>query len=307
MSRQFTGISSLPKGEASDNITEGCLVLEGGAFRSLYTQGVLDALMENDFNFQTVIGVSAGGMCGAGYVAGQIGWCARINLEFRHDSNYIGLGAMRSDHGITGFSYLFGELMKDFPFDRQRFDNPARRFAVCATDVLTGRPAYFERGRCADIFKAIQASATVPYVSKPVEINGRPYLDGGATGSTNIPYDWAVRQEFRRIIVVKTRDRAYRADPAKIRTAPANRLLYRQYPEFEKGLQLEAMNYNSLLERVDADAMAGRCFVIAPSVPLEVGRFEPDVDKLAQIYYRGYNDMYSEVGRLRKYLEETSG
>ena len=123
-------------------------------------------------------------------------------------------------------------------------------------------------------------------------------------GSTNIPYDWAVRQEFKRIIVVKTRDRAYRADVTKITTAPVNRFLYHQYPEFEKGLELNPMNYNSLLERIEADAMAGRNFTIAPSVPLEVGRFEPDVDRLSQIYYRGYNDMYGEIDRLREYLEK---
>ena len=298
-------MDSLPKGKASETITEGCLVLEGGAFRSLYTQGVLDALMENGLNFQTVIGVSAGGMCGAGYVAGQIGWCARINLSYRHDSNYIGLGAMHTDHGITGFSYLFGDLMQEYPFDYGRFNDPRKRFIVCATDVLSGKPAYFERGKCKDIFRAIQASATVPYVSEPVMIEGRPYLDGGATGSTNIPYDWAVRQEFKRIVVVKTRDRAYRANTAAIK--PINKIMYRQFPEFQKQLELNPTNYNSLLERIDADAMAGRCYTLAPSVPLEVGRFEPDVDKLVQIYYRGYNDTLQKVDELKEYLQQNAG
>ncbi|HBZ51158.1 MAG TPA: patatin family protein, partial [Erysipelotrichaceae bacterium] len=46
----YAKINQLPRGKASQNITEGCLVLEGGAFRGLYTQGVLDALMEADIN-----------------------------------------------------------------------------------------------------------------------------------------------------------------------------------------------------------------------------------------------------------------
>ncbi|HAM31596.1 MAG TPA: patatin family protein, partial [Erysipelotrichaceae bacterium] len=40
----FSGLVYLPKGQASDNIIEGCIVLEGGAFRGVYGEGVLDAL-----------------------------------------------------------------------------------------------------------------------------------------------------------------------------------------------------------------------------------------------------------------------
>ena len=44
----FSGLDRLPKGLASEQLTEGCVVLEGGAFRGLYTSGVLDALMRGD-------------------------------------------------------------------------------------------------------------------------------------------------------------------------------------------------------------------------------------------------------------------
>ena len=50
MAKVYSRLDKIPKGEASDHITEGCLVLEGGAFRGLYTQGFLDALMEKDIN-----------------------------------------------------------------------------------------------------------------------------------------------------------------------------------------------------------------------------------------------------------------
>ena len=35
------------------------LVLEGGAFRGVFTSGVLDVLMENEIEYDYVIGVSA--------------------------------------------------------------------------------------------------------------------------------------------------------------------------------------------------------------------------------------------------------
>ena len=55
----YSRLSDIPRGSASNQIVDGCLVLEGGAFRGLYTQGFLDAMMQNDLNMSSVIGVSA--------------------------------------------------------------------------------------------------------------------------------------------------------------------------------------------------------------------------------------------------------
>ena len=103
----YRHIADLPSGTASDTLTEGCLVLEGGGWKGLYTVGVLDCMMKNDINFSSVVGVSAGALSAIGYVSGQIGWGARIDLTYRHDKNYCGIGAFKRDKGITGFSYLF--------------------------------------------------------------------------------------------------------------------------------------------------------------------------------------------------------
>ena len=106
----YSGIDQIPRKTADNTLTPGCLVLEGGGWKGLYTLGVLDALMEYGLNFSSVAGVSAGALSGLGYVAGEIGWGARIDLTYRHDRNYCGIGAFRRDHGITGFSYLFDDL-----------------------------------------------------------------------------------------------------------------------------------------------------------------------------------------------------
>ncbi len=55
----WSKVDKIPRGNATDNITKGCLVLEGGAFRGVFTNGVLDYLMYSGINLETVIGVSA--------------------------------------------------------------------------------------------------------------------------------------------------------------------------------------------------------------------------------------------------------
>ena len=134
----YRHIADLPSGTASDTLTEGCLVLEGGGWKGLYTVGVLDCMMKNDINFSSVVGVSAGALSAIGYVSGQIGWGARIDLTYRHDKNYCGIGAFKRDKGITGFSYLFDDILKELPLDEKRLMDPSRRLAVTATNLNTG-------------------------------------------------------------------------------------------------------------------------------------------------------------------------
>lgn len=292
----YSRIDTLPFGTADPSVTPGALVLEGGAWRGLYTEGALDALMEEGLNFQTVLGISAGAMTGMFYVAGMIGAAGRMNLTHRHDSNYMGFGAMKKDHGVTGFTYMFSSLFDEINFDWDRFSRPDRKFLCAATSLEDGRLTYFDRDTC-DIKKAVQASATVPYFSRPVEIDGRHYLDGGC--SVKIPYTWPVRHGYEKIIVVRTRDRLYRKNPKKQTLLNAE---YRAYEKFEYALKTSAERYNHLLDRIDEDEAAGKTFVFAPRDPVTIRRFEGNMEELGQLYWHGYEETKRRIPDLKEYL-----
>ncbi len=297
----YSDLDHIPRGKASQKITPGALILEGGAFRGLYTQGVLDALMEADINFQTTTGISAGALSALGYVAGEIGWSARLNLSLRHDPNYIGLDAMRRDHGITGFSYIFEDQLKEHPISLHRLNDPRRRLLVGATDMNTGLVHFFEKGRCRDFFRAARASATVPYVSRPVVIDQIPYLDGGMV--CNIPYQWALDEGYDKIVIVKTRDHSYRKPTVgAFRQQRINHLYYHNYPLLLNALSHSTENYNALLDRIDRDEKEGKVFVFSPRDPVEVNRFESDMDKLGDLYWKGYHEAKEAIPALRVYL-----
>lgn len=294
----YKGLENIPDGHASKKVTNGCLVLEGGAWRGIYTQGVLDAFMQKDLNFQTTIGVSAGAMGGISYVSGQIGRSARINLTYRHDQNYCGVGAMKRDKGITGFSYLFEDISEKEPLDEETFYDEKRRFVVVATDVEEAKAKYFEKGKCTDILKAVQASASVPYVTKPVEIEGRKYLDGGI--AAKVPYEWALAEGFSKIVVIRTRDKSYRKPIGKYhRIIDAE---YSDYPDFKHLLHNEVPNYNISLDKLDQLEEQGRLFVIAPSKPVTISRFEGNMNRLGDLYWEGYNDANNAMSELFAYL-----
>lgn len=295
----YSGVSSLPSGHARDIIVPGCMVLEGGAWRGIYTQGALDFYMQNDINMAATIGVSAGAMSGLSYVSGQIGRSARINLSYRHDPNYYGLPALRQNHGITGFRFVFEDLKGEDPLDEAWFNDPRRRFIAQATDIETGQAVYFEKGKCSDINQGIRASATVPFLSQPVEIDGRKYLDGGI--ACKIPLDWAFNEGYDKIIVIKTQDHSYR----KTSNMPEQliRSFYHNYPAVMDDLMHEMENYNALCDRIDALEEEGRIFVLTPSSPIVIERFEKNMERLGELYWRGYNDASASFSKLQEYLK----
>lgn len=84
---------------ASAVTAEGCLVAEAGAFRSIYAIGVLDALLRNDLNFTSVVGISAGGLIGSAYMTGAIGQGIHFMLANRENSRFIGWEAYMESCG----------------------------------------------------------------------------------------------------------------------------------------------------------------------------------------------------------------
>ena len=295
----FTEVEKIPRKQAPDTLISGCLVLEGGGFRGMYTSGVLDCLMEEGINFSCTIGVSAGALNGLNYAAGQIGRSARFNLQYRWDSRYVGVQAYRANHGIIGFDFVLDEYNRFDPLNAQVFYREDRRFVAVATSCLTGKAEYFEKGKCRELMKAVQASASIPYVSRPVEVEGIPCLDGGC--ADRVPFQWALDEGYEKILVVRTRTRGYRDKPNP-KTAHVAKRFYWNYPEFAQVLAQTDESYNRQCDTMDNLQSQGRIFVIHPSQTPTVKMLEKDLGKLLDLYQLGYRDAQAQLPALRTYL-----
>ena len=295
------GERPIPEGHASEKITEGCLVIEGGAFRGgAYDSGVLDCLMVNDINFQCVLGVSAGAITGLDYMSGQIGRSARLNIGFRHDPRYVGYKALYSDKSLVGFTFLYDTYNEIEPFDEDFFKRKSRRFITVATDMHTGKPSFFERGKCRSIKRAVRASASMPLVTKPVVMNGVPYLDGGC--SDKIPYDWALEQGFEKIVVIRTREREYRKKAISKAERKALETVYRRFPDFIRSATASNDQYNTQCEELERLEKEGRLMILEPKTPVTIGRLESDMEKIKALYWQVYRETEEALERLREYL-----
>jgi len=293
----YSHIDEIPVATASNNITPGCLVLEGGAFRGLYTQGLLDTLSLYDINFSCTIGVSAGALGGMNYVSGQIGRSALINIGYRHDDRYVGARAFLNSRSILDVGFLTEDRGILEPFDWERFNDPKRRFVAVATNCLTGEPTYFEKGKCENLPLAIRASATMPLLAPMVEVDGVPHLDGAC--SCKVPYEWALEQGYEKIVVIRTREVTYRK-PEKESAIAAR--VYRDYPAFVKTLNGVNAYYNHQCDEIERLHSEGRIYRFVPSEPITIGKIEGDVEKLGDLYWLGCYDCMEHIDELRAYL-----
>ena len=296
----YSRLNEIPNGQASEEITEGCLVLEGGAFRSLYTQGVLDRWMENGINFRCTIGTSAGALAGMNYVAGMIGRSARANLGSRFDSNYIGVNSLRKAHSLIRLDFLLKDYNAVELLNVRRFFDPKRRFVAVATNCNTGKAEYFDRDKCGNIMDAIKASASMPFVTPMVNVDGIPCLDGGC--ACKIPFQWAIDEGYEKIVVIQTREKGFRKPVSDSKTAER---VYLRHPEFAASVDNSPVAYNSQCDQIEQLEQQGRIFVVRPQKKVGVSRVERDIEKLGKLYWEGYQEGQEAIEPLMEYLKRS--
>lgn len=298
--KTWSGYDSIEVREAPETIVPGCIVLEGGSFRGCYTSGVLDVLMENGINLQTTIGTSAGALNGYNYVAGEIGRSAKINLGYRHDKRYIGPGSLARNRGVVGFDFLLTSIEDELPFNRERFEDPSRRFLVTVTNCETGECIYCEKGVTNDFLKAVQASASMPFAADMVDVNGIPCLDGGC--AVKIPYKWAMDNGFQKILVIRTRPQPFRRPPESKRFMELSDRLYRNYPALAERLNTQAVQYNTACDELDELHKEGKVFMLCPSGSISIGTLEGDMERLGALYLLGRCDATIQLPKIKEYL-----
>ena len=276
------------------------LVLEGGGVRGIYTAGVLDVFMEHGLGFDGVIGVSAGAIHACSYLSGQKGRSIRYYRNYVSDPRFMSIRSWLKTGDIVGADFCYHELPDKLDvYDHEAFlRNGTPYYAVC-TDVETGRPEYIRLTDMRGQIEYLRASASLPYFSRLVELDGKKYLDGGCSDS--IPVEAFRRMGYGRNVVVLTRDASYRKSPEM--TAMA-KLVYRKYPAFVRTLEKRHEVYNAQVAQVERLAEEGSVFLIRPETPLEIGRLENDPEKVQRVYDQGRADAQAAIAPLMNWLTQ---
>lgn len=276
------------------------LILEGGAMRGMFTAGVIDVMMENNIEFDGAIGVSAGAAFGCNYKSKQIGRVLRYNTKFIKDKRYCGLRVLLKTGNIYSTEFCYGEVpLKHDIFDFDAYEKNPMEFYVVCTDIETGNAVYHKfEGQNDHGFDWIRASASMPLVSKIVEIDGRKLLDGGIADS--IPVKYFERIGYSKNIAVLTRPKGYRKSPN--RAIPLVKWKYKNYPKLVETMANRHVVYNETLAYMEEKETRDELLVIRPEVALPVSRVEKDPEKLREAYEIGRKTTIDKLSQIMEYV-----
>lgn len=276
------------------------LVLEGGAMRGIYTAGVLDVFMENNINFDGVIGVSAGALFGVNLLSGQKGRVIRYNKRFNGDKNYMGLKPLLKTGNIIDAQYAYYEVPSKLDlFDNETFMASNIPFYAVVTNMETGEAEYIQ---IKDVFaqmETLRASSSMPFVSKPVTLNGKRYLDGAVADS--IPFEKFFDMGYDRLVGVLTKTADYVKSP--VSPFMTNAFYRKKYAAFADKLRNRHNNYNQCMERIKAAEKENKIFVLRPTQKVKIKRTETDPQKMQELYELGIRDANDALDRLLAYIK----
>ncbi|MVP02412.1 patatin-like phospholipase family protein [Paenibacillus lutrae] len=276
------------------------LVLEGGGMRGVYTAGVLEYFMENDWYVPYVIGVSAGACNAASYLSRQPGRNKQVTIGFVTDKRYISYRNLMRERSIFGMNFIFNEIPQNLvPFDFETFYGRGNELVIGTTDAISGEAVFYRKNEALDMtLSLIRASSSLPFVSQPVQHDNRTLFDGGI--SAPIPIHQSIRDGNERNIIILTRPRGYRKKPFKQQWFAQR--FYPGYPGLVRALVERSLVYNRTLEDIERMEDEGKVLVIRPSAQVKVGRMEKDSSKLEALHDLGYKDASQTAGRLREWL-----
>jgi len=278
------------------------MVLEGGAFRGLYTAGVLDVLLENDIDVDEIIGVSAGALFGANYFSKQKGRAIRYNKKYCGDKRFMSLKSLILTGNYINEKFAFHKVTKELdPFDNETFKKQNKTFYAVVTNVETGTPEYLKIESPIDDLEKFRASSAMPLVSRIIKIDGKKYLDGGISDSIPVNYN---RDSYEKNIVILTQPLEYRKKPLSDKKQKIVKIKFRKYPKLVDTMINRYDEYNKTLENILEMENKGEIFVIRPSKKLNIRMTEKNTEKLEEIYNHGVENGKKILDDLKKYLEK---
>ena len=247
--------------------TRIALALGSGSARGYAHIGVIEALRERDYEIVGIAGSSMGALVGGVQAAGRLDelteWAKSLTQRTilrLLDPSISAAGVLRAEKILDEVRDIVG------PVTIEQLPIP---YTAVATDLLTGKSVWFQRG---PVDAAIRASIAIPGLIAPHEIDGRLLADGGILDPLPMAPIAAVNADLTIAVSLNgsepgaTRD----AEPG-ITTEWLNRMVRSTTALFDINAA------KALLDRPTARAVLGRFGATIPEVP------ESDVSEVSDV------------------------
>lgn len=278
------------------------LVVEGGASRTYFAVGVMDAMMEAGIPIDYLGGASAGISNAMNYATGQIGRGLKIGTTEVPKKEYSGIGHLFNprNRSLYNIDYVFKKVPNELvPYDYDKFSEFKGYAEAAVTNIETGEAEYIKIQNPKEGWDVLVASCSLPIMFPVAKIDGKKYMDGGIADS--IPFERALHVGCDKVIVILSRERCYAKGRSKAEGLSS--FIFRKYPLFAKALKNRSKMYNDQRKELFRLEKEGKTFVIAPKDTSDWKRTENRADKIKMMYDEGYSTGKSLIPSIKKYME----
>lgn len=206
----------------SHTTTKRALIVEGGALRSVFSAGLLDAFLAHQFNpFDLYLGVSAGACNLLGFLSTNSRALSAGNnaavmprdntLDFytavAGDRRFLNYRRFLLGGDLINLSWLIDTLFLRLSDSLQTLDLNSTALVIATTEVSSGLPR-FTRATATNLRDTLAATMSLPLLHRDFPLlDGCAQTDGGV--AANIPIAEALRRGASQVMMVRSRPRDY--------------------------------------------------------------------------------------------------
>jgi predicted patatin/cPLA2 family phospholipase len=271
------------------------LIVEGGAMRGIYTTGILDEFLEQNFNpFNFYCGVSAGALNLSAYLSGMKERNLRLYTEFATRPEFMSVSRFLKGGHLLDMDWMWQIMEDHVKLDHEKIAK--YNFHVGITDINAAK-ALFKQAKADTLENILKISSTLPLFYRGIHhIENRPMTDGGIADA--IPVRHAIEQGAKHIMVIRSRIKSYRQN-----TKLSDQLLsfmFRHTPELAKILKKRSEYYNQTIDLIRNPPRGVQILEVCPPDSFKTSRLDVSKDRLFKGYEMGKQSAHSVIDEWHK-------
>lgn len=284
------------------------LVAEGGGQRGIYTAGVLDAFLEQQYNpFQVGLGVSAGAQNLLAYFMGERGYAKRAITELTVAAGFFVPHRFLGPRDVIDLNHYFETTIKNpeylIPYQRITKVQRHRKLIFVATNSEDLAPIYLKPDK-QTVIDYLKASSAIPFLYKAPLIDGeQQLLDGGVADP--IPVCRAIEMGAKHVVVIRTvcADTEQSNWRQRINALPLKRAIPHVALDM---LEMHEAAYTKAIETMRSPPKGVTITQIAPEQPLHCYALGSSPNSMSIDYETGHADGLEAIAHLHNILLKPS-
>ncbi|RXJ74259.1 patatin family protein [Veronia nyctiphanis] len=269
----------------TEKIGAAALIVEGGAMRGVFSCGILDHFLHQEFSpFDSFWGVSAGANNLAAYLANMPGRNAKIYLDYSLRREFISVRKfIRGGHGID-LDWMWDITDSELGIDKKQLETEKRPFFLGVTRKDTGKAEYLTPA-VDSLLKTMKASSAVPilYRNGVTLEKGHGYVDGGVSDA--IPVAEAIKRGASKIMVLRSRPDSYRKSRGKLDCIMKPML--NKTPALIEPMMTRYIRYNQAIDLIKSPPNGVQILQICPPDAFKLTRLSTSTEQLKKAYQLG--------------------